>query len=120
MSSVKRNASPLPNTPSSRIVTLKYDTEKLVPLFQAANLATTTTANTPAGPSTSDAPVESPARAGTATPSSNTMPSTTTTTTTGRAMPAEAVENGAPLRVYLNTKVTQHVTDGMKKLALEK
>lgn len=35
-------------------------------------------------------------------------------------MPAEAAENGAHTRVYLNTKVTSHVLDGMKVLAKEK
>ncbi|KAF3769347.1 hypothetical protein M406DRAFT_251344 [Cryphonectria parasitica EP155] len=36
------------------------------------------------------------------------------------AMPAEAAPNGAPTRVYLNQKVTQHVLDGMKMLAVKK
>lgn len=35
-------------------------------------------------------------------------------------MPAEAPAHGAPTRVYLNTKVTAHVLDGMKMLALER
>lgn len=35
-------------------------------------------------------------------------------------IPTEAVENGAPTRVYLNQNVTQHLLDGMKMLALHK
>lgn len=35
-------------------------------------------------------------------------------------MPAEAPAHGAPTRVYLNTKVTAHVMDGMKMLAVER
>lgn len=39
--------------------------------------------------------------------------------TTNNTMPAEAAENGAPTRVYLNQKVTAHVLEGMKLLAKE-
>lgn len=36
------------------------------------------------------------------------------------SMPAEPAAHGAPTRVYLNTKVTQHVLEGMKVVALKK
>ncbi|CAJ2501986.1 Uu.00g048390.m01.CDS01 [Anthostomella pinea] len=38
---------------------------------------------------------------------------------TGFTMPLEAPPHGAPVRQYLNSKVTTHVLDGMKKIAKE-
>ncbi|KAI1345237.1 hypothetical protein F5Y15DRAFT_365326 [Xylariaceae sp. FL0016] len=39
---------------------------------------------------------------------------------TGFTMPEETPPHGAPIRQYLNTKVTGHVLDGMKHIAKER
>jgi COMPASS component SDC1 len=43
----------------------------------------------------------------------------TTTTATGFAMPSEAAAHGAPVRQYLNSKVTGVLLEGMKIVARE-
>lgn len=99
--------------PLSLVVTLKYNPNRLSrQLQQTLNSNYTNGASSPAA-------VATPARTSTPTPRA---PSAVPADRTPAAatMPAEAAENGAPTRVYLNSKVTSHVLDGMKVLAKEK
>ncbi|KAH6628027.1 hypothetical protein F5144DRAFT_604249 [Chaetomium tenue] len=52
-------------------------------------------------------------------PADTTTTTTTTTTATGFAMPTEAAAHGAPVRQYLNSKVTGVLLEGMKIVARE-
>lgn len=106
--------SPPPSTPS-RVVTLQYDPNKR-PILQPAAAAATAATNNHTNGVSSPAAAATPARTSTPTPRAPSAVPTPAAAT----MPAEAAENGAPTRVYLNTKVTSHVLDGMKMLVKEK
>lgn len=116
---MKTNLPILPAMPS-RIVTLKYDANKSRLLAKTAQAAA---AATP--PTTTDA-AGSPGHLGKTTEANTSRaPSAVPTPTPAPAvapapMPTEAAEHGAPTRRYLNGKVTPHVMEGMKMVALHK
>lgn len=125
----------------SRIVVLKYNPNRLSQLQTTAGAGTTTANTTPitqaittmfsttnanGASSPAAAAATTPARTSTPTLSGQQQPPGSASRAPSAvpadraAMPVEAAENGAPTRVYLNTKVTSHVLDGMKVLAREK
>lgn len=128
-----------PIDPPSRLVVLRYNPNRLSQLqtpaaASAATAATTTTAaqvtsnpttnNNITNGASSPAAASTPARTSTPTlqqqPPASASRAPSAVPTDRAAMPAEAAENGAPTRVYLNTKVTSHVLDGMKVVAKDK
>lgn len=118
LSSPPSSGSDAPGPPlstPSRVVTLQYDPNKR-PILQPAAAAATAATNNHTNGASSPAAAATPARTSTPTPRAPSAVPTPAAAT----MPAEAAENGAPTRVYLNTKVTSHVLDGMKMLAKEK
>lgn len=77
----------------------------MTPIPAASTPAAGSRAQTPAAASAPTPPVKAEAVAPTAAASV--------------AMPAEPAAHGAPTRVYLNARVTQHLMEGMKELALK-
>ncbi|PSR82280.1 hypothetical protein BD289DRAFT_483957 [Coniella lustricola] len=112
---------------ASHIVVLKYNADRASKIFKDAAVPGST-APVPAHDAAGS--VGSPARTSTPNASGRFKDDQQQGATTSRApsavpteratIPAEAVENGAPTRVYLNQHVTQHLLDGMKLLALHK
>lgn len=119
----------------SRIVTLKTNADRIRALCQdyhqdiaPINGASTNadTIPTPALGATTPAPAPAAvSSAATGSPARAPTPGKADSSNAAAAaaavvMPAEPAINGAPTRVYLNTKVTQHVLEGMKLVALKK
>lgn len=109
----------IPTSPRlSRIVVLKYNPDRLSPSQMQPATTSATTSNHNNGNQTNGA--SSPAAATTPARTSTPTPARAPSAAPAAAMPAEAADNGAPTRVYINTKVTSHLLDGMKVLAKEK
>lgn len=107
------------NPPPSRIVVLKYNPNRLFSSqLQPGTTSTTTTTTNNNGNHTNGA--SSPAAAATPARTSTPTPARAPSAAPAAVMPADAAENGAPTRVYINTKVTSHLLEGMKVLAKEK
>ncbi|KAI0196854.1 hypothetical protein F4808DRAFT_439432 [Astrocystis sublimbata] len=75
-----------------------------------------------ASPAPAPAPVQAPARTGTpkqenANTATNTSRAASAHPDASFTMPAVAAQHGAPVRKYLNTKVTPHLLEGMKLVA---
>lgn len=109
------------DAPPSRIVKLNANADRLRALLQGLQDVT---------PADAAAPRESHSNTMTPVPAASTPAASAPTppvkaeavaptTAASVAMPAEPAAHGAPTRVYLNAKVTQHLMEGMKELALK-
>jgi len=112
---------------------VKADEELLLAILnQSANVAAAQTTATAAAATTSNAPSPMPARVSTPmrnTSAANGLEGAERTgsraasahpDTAGFTMPAEAAQHGAPVRQYINSKVTGPLLEGMKLVAKER